>query len=285
MRYFIIGFITWLQLIEPSRGNVNLLERVDAVYKVVEEESLPIDLFLPATAEEPVPVVLFVHGGGWFLRSKLDYEDYATILAINGMAAATIEWRRVPPNGFYDQVADIKDAIRWIRANGPQYNIDPDRIGIYGSSSGAHLAALAAFNRDGDGFGDDDPEGPSSEVQAAFLHEGLYDLTESINQIEDLVILVFLNGATREENIEAYEAVSPIFLVNGNEPPTLLSYGSEDVAVPIDQPERLERALLDAGVEAERLVLDGLSHGFIFFRPWTRPIMMERLLEYMRETL
>lgn len=285
MSYFILGFLTWLQLIEPARNQPQLVERIDAVYKVVDEEELPIDLFLPNTAQEPTPVIVFVHGGGWFLRSKLDYEDFATVMAINGMAAATIEWRRVPPNGYFDQVADIKDSIRWLRANAAEFNIDPDRIGIYGSSSGGHLAAMAAFTGDGDGFSDDDPDGPSSAVQAAWLHEGLYDLTESVNRIEDLVIQVFVGGVTREEDMALYEAVSPIFRVTGNEPPTMLSYGSEDDAVPISQPERLERALLDAGVEAERFVLDGLNHGFIFFRPWTRPIMMERLLVYMRETL
>jgi acetyl esterase/lipase len=285
LSYFIIGFFTWLTLLEPARGVPTLVDRFETVYKVVEEESLPIDLFLPNTAVEPTPVVIFIHGGGWFLRSAMDYDDFATVLAINGMAAATIEWRRVPPNGFYDQVADIKDAVRWLRANAAEFNIDPDRIGIYGSSSGGHLAAMTAFTGDGDGFSDDDPEGPSSAVQAAWLHEGLYDLTESVNRIEDLVIQVFVGGATREEDIAAYEAVSPVLRITGNEPPTMISYGSEDVAVPISQPERLERELLEAGVEAERFVLDGLSHGFIFFRPWTRPIMMEALLEYMRETL
>ena len=284
MSYFILGFITWLQLIGPAQGQPNLIDRVDTVYKVVDEEALPIDLFLPNTAQEPTPIVVFVHGGGWFLRNKLDYEDFASVLAINGMAAATIEWRRVPPEGFVDQITDIKDSIRWLRENAEQFNIDPGRIGIYGSSSGGHLAAMVAFTGDGDGFSDDG-DGPSSAVQAAWLHEGLYDLTESVNQVEDLIIEALVGGYSREENPAVYEKNSPIFQVTGDEPPVTISYGSEDEAVPTSQPERLERALLDAGVEAERFVLDGLNHGFIFFRPWTRPIMMERLLVYMRETL
>jgi acetyl esterase/lipase len=285
LSYFVLGFITWLTLLEPARNQPTLVDRVDAVYKVVDGQELPVDLFLPNRAEEPTAVVVFIHGGGWFLRGKLDYHDYASVLAINGMAAAAIEWRRVPPNGFHDQVADIKDSIRWLRANAEHFNIDPDRIGIYGSSSGGHLAAMTALTGDGDGFSDDDPEGPSSAVQAAWLHEGLYDLTESVNPIEDLVIQVFVGGVTREEDITVYEDVSPVYRVTSNAPPIMISYGSEDVAVPITQPERLERELLEAGVAAERFVLDGLSHGFIFFRPWTRPIMMEALLEYMRETL
>lgn len=285
MQYFILGFIAWLGLIAPARVEAPRVERIESVYKVVEDEQLTATLYLPTRVEAATPLVLFIHGGGWFLRTEADYEDFATIFAINDMAAATIEWRRVPPEGFTDQIIDIKDAIRWLRTHAEELNIDPGRIGIFGSSSGAHLAAMVAFTGDGDGFGHDDPDGPSSAVQAAWLHEGIYDLTTRIGRIEDLIAEVFVGGVSRIEAPEVYRAFSPLFRVTGNEPPTMISYGSEDRTVPPDQPERLERALLDAGVPVERLVLPDLSHGFVFFRPWTRPIMMERLLAYMRETL
>src|SRR5690606_4718515 len=134
----------------------------------VDGATLHLDIFTPARAMEPTPAVVYVHGGGWVLLDRSDFYDYALALGEHDIPGVTIQFRALPPNGFYDQVADIKDAVRWVRLHAEDYNIDPNRIGIVGASSGAHLSALVATAGDGEGF-DDDPPGTDSTIQSAVL--------------------------------------------------------------------------------------------------------------------
>ena len=145
----------------------------NVAYKEANGAPLMLDVLTPAEGAGPFPAVVIVHGGLWLTNDRLQYRDFALGLARRGFAAVNIDFRLDAASGFAGQVNDIKDAIRFLRANAALFAIDPDRIGIYGSSSGGHLAAMAAFAGDGEGV-DDDPPGLDSAVQSCFLLYGVY---------------------------------------------------------------------------------------------------------------
>ena len=100
-------------------------------------------LFRPAAAG-PHPVVLDLHGGAWNNSDLTSCQARGEYLAAAGIAAAAIDFRHAA-DGYPTSLIDINFAVRWLKANAAQYDLDPARIGITGQSSGGHLAMLTAM--------------------------------------------------------------------------------------------------------------------------------------------
>jgi len=99
-----------------------------------------LDLYLPAMAEKPLPVVVWIHGGAWRAGSKEGCP--AVGLVSRGYAVASINYRLSQHAVFPAQIEDCKAAIRFLRAAAKQYKLDPDHVGVWGASAGGHLVAL-----------------------------------------------------------------------------------------------------------------------------------------------
>lgn len=131
------------------------------------------DIYTPAGAAGPLPVVLFVHGGGWNSGSAESYMNLWPGLGQGSFAIAAVNYRlNTPSEPLVTQVDDIKAAIRFIKANAATFNIDAGKVGLFGQSAGAHLSGLAALTSDIARFGSAaDPAntqnlGQSTRVQA-----------------------------------------------------------------------------------------------------------------------
>ncbi len=103
-------------------------------------ERQKLDLYLPEKADGPLPVIVWVHGGGWQKGSKDN--SPGIFLAAKGFAVASVGYRLSQHALFPAQIEDCKAAIRWLRANAKKYNFDPDHVGAWGGSAGGHLVAL-----------------------------------------------------------------------------------------------------------------------------------------------
>ena len=99
-----------------------------------------LDLYLPAKADHALPVIVWIHGGGWPGGSKEGCP--AVPFVAKGYAVASINYRLSQHAVFPAQIEDCKAAIRWLRANAEKYDLDPKRIGVWGASAGGHLVAL-----------------------------------------------------------------------------------------------------------------------------------------------
>src|SRR5688500_12704954 len=97
-------------------------------------QNLLLDLYLPLTGTAPYPLVVWVHGGGWAGGSRFPAPVHATNLCALGYAVASIDYRLSGTAIWPAQIQDCRGAIRWLRANAAQYNIDPERVGVWGSS-------------------------------------------------------------------------------------------------------------------------------------------------------
>jgi acetyl esterase/lipase len=124
---------------------------------------LLLDLYLPKGVDGPLPVIVFLHGGGWSGGTRTTGPDFKRFFAQDGFAIASIEYRLTPAVRFPSNAEDVKTAIRWLRANAAAHGLG-QRIGIWGTSAGGHLSGIAGLTPRGV-FEGDGMSGISSSVE------------------------------------------------------------------------------------------------------------------------
>jgi acetyl esterase/lipase len=218
-----------------------------------------LDLYVPQSSEKPLPLIVWIHGGGWKGGSK---DQCPPLLwSGKGFVIASINYRLSQDAKFPAQIKDCKAAIRWLRNQAKKYKIDPDQVVAWGGSAGGHLASLVGTARDvteweqGHGLG-------SSQVQAVIDWYGRADLTPvSIDPaLADSPSASLLGGSGREVGELAREA-SPLTHVSKDDPPFLIMHGDLDDVVPVQQSQTFAEALRKAGVKVNLVVLKGAGHG------------------------
>lgn len=226
-----------------------------------------LDLFLPAkrNSDKPLPVVVFIHGGGWEKGDKQSGALTLTPLVESGdYIGVSIGYRLSSEVIWPAQIHDCKAAIRWIRGNARKYNLDPDKIGVTGTSAGGHLVAMLGTSGDVTEL-----EGKlgghldfSSRVTCVVDQFGPTDFlamggwhNEPGSPESKLV------GGPIQQTQEAARNASPITYVSKDDPPFLFIHGTKDPAVPFNQSERLHAALVKAGVDSMLVPVPEGGHG------------------------
>jgi len=238
-------------------------------------KSQMLDLFAAEEASEPLPLVVWIHGGAWQSGSKENCP--ALPLATRGYAVASINYRLTGEASFPAQIEDCRAAIRWLRANAEKHHLDPRRIGVWGASAGGHLVALLGTSADvkgWDGVGGHSNE--SARVQAVCDYFGPADFLLHFNPDRatkaDSPITRLLGGPLKDKQDEARKA-SPVTYISKDDPPFLIVHGDQDPLVPIVQSELLCDALKKAGVDVTLLKVKNGKHGA--FGPECEPSPME----------
>ena len=161
--------------------------------------SQKLDLYLPEPAAGLVPLVVWVHGGGWQSNSKSNCLP-ALLLPARGYALASINYRLTDAGPFPIQIEDCRAAVRWLRANAAKYRVDPDKIGAWGPSAGGHLVALlgtAADEKEWDTVGQ--YVGVSTRLQAVCDYYGPTDFLAAIEAgVTDATDAKLLGGPPRK---------------------------------------------------------------------------------------
>ena len=203
--------------------------------------------------------------------SKLEIP--AIDLARLGFATASINYRLAPESHFPDQVYDCKAAVRWLKANAERFSIDPDRVGVWGVSSGGHLAAMLATTStvkelEGE-LGNNDYSsqiaaccdwcGPTDLVK--FREQCPPDATYSTISPPDMVDQ-FL-GVPAAENKELAGKASPIAYVSENTAPILIMHASEDPIVPFIQSQEFANKLKNADAPVTMIKINSDNHVFL----------------------
>jgi acetyl esterase/lipase len=128
-------------------------------------KDLVLDLFLPQGVKGRLPVIIFLHGGGWSGGTRTTGPDFKRFFAQDGFAMASIEYTLTSPTvTFPTNAEDVKTAVRWLRANSKTYNLNPDRIGLWGTSAGGQLSGIVGLSPRGT-FEGEGNLGTSSAVQ------------------------------------------------------------------------------------------------------------------------
>lgn len=251
----------------------------DVAYVGNGHERQKLDLFVPEKADGPVPLIIWIHGGGWQNGSKDGCPPLRNGYTERGYAVASINYRLSSHAVFPAQIEDCKAAIRWLRAHAGEYGLDPQRFGVWGSSAGGHLVALVGTSGDVKAFDVGAHLDQSSRVQAVCDYYGPTDFTAFVttpgyesHATANSPEAKLIGGAVMENKDKAARA-NPITYVSQDDSAFLIVHGDQDPTVPINQSQLLYDALQQAGVSVHFHTIRGAGHGQGFGGPEIEPMV------------
>ncbi len=234
------------------------------VYKQAGGYDLTLDLYpsgnrFPAA---PLPAIVFIHGGGWNSGSTDHFAAHCRYFASRGMAAVNVSYRLTqgtfpdrPGVTLFEAIADVQDAVKWLRANAARLGIDPQRLVMAGDSAGGHLAAAAGIL----------PDPRTGQVDPAAVPDAMV----LCNPVLDLVALAWtantpgIRERPEAERAEAARLASPLLNLRPGLPPTLILHGTADTCVPVEQARRFHEAMVGLGNRCEAVIYEGVAHAFV----------------------
>jgi acetyl esterase/lipase len=261
--------ILYLSLIIAAVLPLHLLAQTDTtkniVYAEVADKKLLLDLYLPSGKKDPY-LIVWIHGGAWRSGSK---ESPPMGMLPYGYALASINYRLSEEAIFPAPIHDIKASIRFLRANAKKYGYRPDKIIIWGSSAGGHLAALVGTTNN-----DKELEGnigrntnESSSVQAIVDFFGPSNFLTILSQSTPhglsvrIPSLTLLLGKPVEEVPDIAKKASPVYQVDSTDPPIFIVHGDQDIQVPVNQSLELMAAYRKNKLPVQFEAIPGAGHG------------------------
>ena len=195
-----------------------------------------LDLFLPASASKPLPLVVWIHGGAWISGSKKDVEPYLRVLAGYGYAVVGVGYSVSPKVSYPTAVRELNAALGYLREHADKYGLDPDRIVLAGDSAGAQLAAQLALGITNPAYARRtgiSPAAAPEHLRGILLHCGVYDF-QSVASLSGTFgwglrkALWAYTGSKDWAATEAAEHMSIFEHVDARFPPTYIAAGNGD---------------------------------------------------------
>jgi len=253
-------------------------------FKTVGGQPLELDIYHPAREiQGPAPAHIFIHGGGWTANSKeivlntpegyvVDYLAVFERLASQAYVGVSIDYRLADASVKMPQlVEDVNDAIRFLHREGPDHGIDPDRMAVWGSSAGGHLALMVGLPPSEAFPGEPALAAYPSTVRCVVSWYGIGDFTLSSARGPDGgANFEKIFGKTFHEAPDLYRRMSPVSHLAPGAIPILLMTGDKDTKVLFDQSQTLHRSAQNLGLDSTYLLVKNSGHGW---RPLTGPIV------------
>ncbi len=259
----------------------------DVIYGRKFGTALTLDVFRP---EEPNGIgLIYVVSGGWYSAHEAVNQGFAQAFLDRGYTVFAVVHGSQPKYTIPEILDDMHRAVRYIRHHAKDYDVDPDKLGIYGGSAGGHLSLMqGTAGKEGDAKAKDEVDRESSRVQAVacffpptdFLNYGKegevaigggtlkdfrapFDYHELMpNSVQPGRKGTFVPITDEAKVLSITKAISPKYHASKDDPPTLIIHGDADLLVPIQQAKLMVAALEENGVEASLVVRKGASHGW-----------------------
>jgi acetyl esterase/lipase len=233
----------------------------DITYCTVDGVDLKLDLYFPKSLSGATPIVVFVHGGGWSAGDKSSGSggtDFPSLLDA-GFIVGSVNYRLAPQYKFPAMIEDVKCAIRFLRSSASTYNINPDKIGVWGGSAGGHLVSLLGTSDKSAGWDVGQYLDQSSRVQAVVDMFGPADLTTSFSGAYQKIAQNVFGTTSFSDPI--FKAASPVTYITPDDPPFLILQGDSDKTVPLSQSQEFNDKLAAGGVSTKLIIVKGGPHG------------------------
>lgn len=246
--------------------------RPDVVYAQYGETTRRLQIIVPHRAGYKFPLVVFIQGSAWRPQDRYAAIPNLSHLAAKGYVVASVEIRHTDMARFPAPVEDVKCAIRFMRKHADAYGVDPNRVAVWGDSSGGHLALMTGLT-----IGEYDNglnSEQSDEVSAVVDYYGVTDLLtlgkynnildhDAADSPEGLLI-----GGSVPEHIELAKRASPIHQnLDKRLPPFLIVHGDSDQIVHVNQSIEMYKALRNSGQNATFYKVVGADHGAGIWSP------------------
>lgn len=258
--------------VEKQLEKLPVVAHFDQPYAGTNNPKQMLDLYLPKqrNGDKPLPVIVFIHGGGWKngdrIRSAGSVVGYARTGDYAGVA---VSYRLSDEAKWPAQIYDCKAAIRWIRGNAEKYGLDPKHIGVWGGSAGGHLVSLLGTSGDVKELEGD--LGPytkfSSRVQCVVNQCGPEDFRLPLmfrngQPVTEDEAVVGLLGGSPAQKPDVAVAASPVTYVTADDAPFLTLHGTKDERVSFKHAEVIDAALQKARVPSLLIPVTDGGHGF-----------------------
>jgi acetyl esterase/lipase len=255
--------------------------------------TLAVDIYKPVGVTTPTPVVLWIHGGGWQSGTYNNVPQFLAPLLQQGISIASARYRLSGEAIFAAQIHDVKGAVRFLRANASTYGLDPRRVGAWGSSAGAHLAALLGTSG-GVAAAEGNSGGNLSQSSRILTAIDFFGPTDILNMQLDVTNppgssinhdaptspesqLIGFDGPGEgigvlranqnnpnppfPQKMALVNLANPITHVDATDPVMYVAHGTSDNVVPLRQSTKLHNALTTAGVPHAYNEVLGAGHG------------------------
>ena len=239
-------------------------------YSTANNTELKLDLYLPHNRTAPTPALILFHGGGWVGGQKERNVLYLLPYLKLGWAVINVEYRLASNSPAPAAVEDCRCALRWAARHAKEYQMDPSKFVLTGTSAGGHLALITAMQPAGNAFDRRCPTDdgvrwnqaaePEVKVAAVVNWFGITDVAELIEGPNAKHYAVEWFGSL-ESRAELARQVSPMTYVRAGAPPVITIHGAEDDVVPYGQAVRFHAALEKAGVPNRLVTIRGRKHG------------------------
>ena len=286
--------------VRPLADSSFIKEKLYDIPYASQSEAQKLDIYYPNEGKGPFPTIVYFHGGGFFMRDKLDDQCQAFLyLTRHGFAVASCNYRLTVEAPFPACVYDTKTAVRFLRANAEKYNLDASRFASAGQSAGGYLSAMLATTG-GRPILEDHLQGnpdTSSAVQACIDWFGSTDfetaqaqLSENgvesftFSNIDEPVAVKFFGIRGREIPKSYLAMANPINYVTEQMPPTLLQHGRIDHLVAWQQSKQLADRITEVcgGDRVQFDILEEADHDDPLFNTDEN---VERMYRFLAEAL
>lgn len=249
----------------------------DVPYAGTDDPRQTLDVCLPAASAVAHSALLLIHGGGWEYGDKSELGSLCGSLADAGFAVFDLDYRLAPAVRYPVPLNDVRDALAWVVAHASEYDVDPERIGVFGSSAGGHLAVQLAATGNLDS---------PTRLKAVVDLSGPVDLTAAGQKKgEDPRLVRFMLALLGCASLAACPnaaVASPVDHVAAGDPPVFIVHSQDDF-VPAAQGRELAERLTAVGTEATLVVESGGSHAEALLVG--HPALKDRVVAFLRDHL
>lgn len=234
----------------------------DTAYANEGHQSSTMDIYYPSTAAGALPVILWVHGGGWVMGDKEDIADYAVQLAKRGHVVVSMNYALGPDTTYPMPVIQTNQALAYIKNHISQHQGDPNNIFLAGNSAGAQIASQTAAVVTNPDLAEQMNIAPSLEpghLRGVLLFCGPYNLG-TVERTGFPFMRTFLwsyTGTKAYEHDPRLNEMSTVLQASAAYPPSFITSGNDDPLTV--QSIELAEALKRQGVTTETLFFEAAS--------------------------
>ena len=256
----------------------NLTTLNNIIFSHTEDGNLYADCFWDDSIEEKKPAIIWIHEGGYTVKTKTrKTRPESTFLQLvkKGYFVASIDYRLAHTRKFPAALEDCKCAVRYFRKHADKFNINPNKIGVWGCSCGGQMAALMAVQGGIEDFENKgDWKGISSDVQAAVSWYGGLSFRNFINLRKDTFEenergfnsfrerFEFVYGGTIEEKADLIKKVDPMSYANRSLAPILAMISNSDDRIAEDVTKEFCKEASINGLDITYLPIPGQQNGY-----------------------